>query len=232
MAQLDDIYTTSTYLIPWVTLLIALGGSLHCVGMCGGLVMAFAPTTKSSINYQLGRLIGYVSIGVLASFIGDIISKYFQSDIITLLMSIFMGFLLIMWGIKLINQKKLKMRLPSFVGNFATSLYKIKLIRELQNKNIKALLLGFLSIFLPCGFLYGLVLVVAVYNNPLLAGISMLTFWLGTLPALTFAPKIFQKLLNPIRNKAPFLSSSFLIIIGITTISFRLYQFLTTGHCH
>ncbi len=209
MAQLDDIYTTSTYLIPWVTLLIALGGSLHCVGMCGGLVMAFAPTTKSSINYQLGRLIGYVSIGVLASFIGDIISKYFQSDIVTLLMAIFMGSLLIIWGIKLINQKRLKMRLPNFVGNLATSLYKIKLIKELQHKNIKAFLLGSLSIFLPCGFLYGLVLVVAVYNNPLLAGVSMLTFWLGTLPALTFAPKSFQKLLKPSRNNAPMLSSSF-----------------------
>ena len=52
------------------------------------------------------------------------------------------------------------------------------------------------------------------------------------LQILLFAPKIFQKLLNPIRNKAPILSSSFLIIIGITTISFRLHQFLTTGHCH
>jgi sulfite exporter TauE/SafE len=231
-AQLNDLYLTSTYLIPWVTFLIALGGSLHCVGMCGGLVMAFAPTPKQNLFYQAGRFLSYIFLGVSASYFGEVIKEYFQSDLITLMIAILMGSLLIFWGVKIVIKSRLKLRLPRILNKIATKLYSIKQIHNLKNENLKSFLVGTLSIFLPCGFLYGLVLIVAIYNDPFLAAISMFSFWLGTIPAMAFAPSIFSKILIPLKNRAPLLSSCFLIIIGLSTISIRLYQYITTGQCH
>ena len=49
----------------------ALLGSLHCVAMCGA-ISASATGSKASnvIKYQLGRLIGYASIGAFLAYLG------------------------------------------------------------------------------------------------------------------------------------------------------------------
>jgi sulfite exporter TauE/SafE len=47
----------------------ALVGSVHCVGMCGGLVLACAPDRGHSA-WQAGRLVAYVALGALAGALG------------------------------------------------------------------------------------------------------------------------------------------------------------------
>jgi sulfite exporter TauE/SafE len=232
LAQLDDIYVTSTYLIPWVTFLIALGGSVHCVGMCGGLVVAFTNNQKTRISYQIGRLLGYLFIGGSISLIGNIIRNYFQSTEVTLATATFMGVLLIFWGTKILLKQKTKIQPPEFLNKISKLLYKTVIKIKIKNEAVKTGFIGLLSIFLPCGFLYGVVFVIAAFNDPLLGMVSMLSFWLGTLPATALAPTIITKVLTPLKNKAPVLSSLSLISIGIITISFRYYQFYTTGSCH
>jgi sulfite exporter TauE/SafE len=232
--QLDDIYTSSIYLIPWITFLVALGGSAHCVGMCGGLVMAFTRNKKTMTTYQIGRLLGYILIGFIAASLGSFIKGFFQSSTMILVTSIFMGTLLITWGVKIILKDKIKLKLA--LPDFFNTVSKFGIRRISRNKvlseSTRSGALGFMSIFLPCGFLYGLVLVVAVYENPVLGMISMATFWIGTLPALVLAPKIFKYVLGPLKSKAPLLSSFALISLGMITISTRLYQYFVFGSCH
>lgn len=236
MAQLDDIYTSSIYLIPWITFLVAIGGSAHCAGMCGGLVIAFTKNKNTTIAYQVGRLTGYILIGFVAASLGSYIKSFFQSSTMILLTSLFMGGMLIFWGLKIIFKEKLKLRsyTPKFLSTFRFSKYGFQKINQANIKSevLRSGSIGFMSIFLPCGFLYGVVFVVAIYENPMLGMISMLTFWIGTLPALVLAPKLFKLILNPIKNKAPILSSLALISLGAITISSRLYQYYTYGSCH
>lgn len=230
MAQLDDIYTTSVYLIPWVTFLLALGGSVHCIGMCGGLSLAFNKTPKANIFYQVGRLAGYLVLTMLAITIGDKIQSYLQTDHLILLASLAMGLTLIAIGIKTIYPQFLTKVLIS--NKFSKWIINKGLKLKSSNQYFNSLLMGSLSIFLPCGFLYSVILVIAVFGNPLLGAISIFTFWLGTTPALVFTPQILQRFILPIKKRAPVLSSSFLIFIGLLTISTRFYQFYTTGSCH
>ncbi len=232
MDQLDSLYTISTHMIPWTVLIIALGGSAHCVGMCGGLTLSFAKNKTSNISYQLGRLSGYILLAGLASFFGEIIRTYFQSTYLTLFTALFMGSILIYWGAKLFLSSQLKMQLPKFWGNISKKVFHFSLKHRFNNHNYQAATIGFLSIFLPCGFLYGVVLVLAVFQNPLLAMFSMFCFWLGTLPALSFAPIIFQRVFRPIKNKAPLMSSIFLMSLGLITIGVRVVQYVQTGTCH
>ena len=232
MAHLDEIYVTSIHLIPWITFLIALGGSAHCVGMCGGLVMAFTNNRKTNIFYQVGRLWAYLTLGLIASFLGESIRGTFQSSELTLLTTIFMSALLIYWGVKLLLKDKLKLRLPNIFGRLTKKFYSIAYSQKLQNESLRSSLLGFLSIFLPCGFLYGVVFVVATFNNPILGIISMFTFWLGTIPAISMAPDLLKRILIPLKAKAPILSSIALISLGLITLSTRVYAYYTTGTCH
>lgn len=232
MAHLDEIYVTSIYLIPWITFLIALGGSAHCIGMCSGLVMAFTKDKKTNLAYQFGRLFGYILIGALVSLLGETIRDTFQSSELTLITSIFMGGLLIFWGIKVFIKNKLKINLPNIFGRYTTKFYSIAYSKKIKNESIRSSIIGFLSIFLPCGFLYGVVLVIASFNNPLLAVISMFTFWLGTMPAISIAPELLKKILIPLQQRAPLISSVALICLGLITISSRAYSYYTTGSCH
>jgi len=234
LAQLDEIYVSSKLMIPWLTFLIAIGGSFHCLGMCGGLVSAFTHNHKSNATYQMGRLSGYLLIGIISSFIGALIKNYVQSNTITLLTTFFMGSVLIYWGIKILWKKTftLKLKLPSFMSTVTKNVYKGAQNISSINSYIKSSMIGFLSIFLPCGFLYGLVVVVAMYEDPILSMLSMFTFWLGTLPVLIFSTHIIQKIILPLKNKTPILASMMLISLGLITITTRFYQFYTTGSCH
>jgi sulfite exporter TauE/SafE len=232
LAHLDEIYVTSVYLIPWITFLVALGGSAHCVGMCGGLVMAFTNNKKTNVSYQIGRLIGYMMIGGLVSLLGETIRDTFQSSELTLITTVFMGALLIFWGTKILFKKSIKLQLPSIFGKFSKKFYSLAHGKKIKSEILKSGIIGYLSIFLPCGFLYGVVLVIASFNSPLLGMAAMFTFWLGTVPAISFAPEILKKILIPIKNKAPILSSFALIFLGLVTISTRAYTYYTTGSCH
>jgi sulfite exporter TauE/SafE len=53
----------------------------------------------------------------------------------------------------------------------------------------------------------------------------MFFFWLGTLPSMVLAPSIIQKFLKPLKSKLPKTYAISLIIIGLMTISFRVFRF-------
>ncbi len=232
MAQLNDIQNVSTWLIPGITFLIALGGSAHCVGMCGGLVMAFSHDLKSNFTYQLGRLFSYMLLGFLASFLGATFVKTFQSEEVILVSSFFFGGLLIYWGLKILFQKTLKLTPPHFVSSLSKKIYSLSLKFKTRPSFFRSFFMGSLSIFLPCGFLYGVVIILASFANPILGAVAMLSFWIGTVPSLLFAPTILTKVLNPLKNKAPLISSLGLILIGVLTIGFRFFNFYTQSSQH
>jgi sulfite exporter TauE/SafE len=231
--HLSDLYSTSTQMLPWATFLIGLGGSIHCVGMCGGLSLACAPTTKSNISYQLGRLFGYSMLGLLSGLVGKYLIINQTHPYFGLVPAFLIGGLLIFWGIKNWKGTKAEIPLPKAFNQFIMKLWS-KLVprRGEKPKNTNALFVGLLSIFLPCGFLYGVVIALAAFQNPIIAAISMVTFWLGTVPAMSFAPEIIQRVFRPMARKLPNITSFLLITIGVLTISHRVYNLYTTGSCH
>ena len=230
---LNDLYNTSTQMLPWATFLIGLGGSVHCVGMCGGLTLACAPTPKSNITYQLGRLFGYSSLGILSGVIGRYLILNQMHPYFSLLPAIMISGLLIYWGISNWRGTKANIPMPKFINKFVMGLWSKLIPRKGQKaKSSNALLVGLISIFLPCGLLYGVVIALAAFQSPLIAFVSMITFWLGTVPAMSFAPELIQRVFRPIGRKLPNLSSIILICIGLLTISHRVYNLYTTGSCH
>lgn len=110
--------------------------------------------------------------------------------------------------------------MPKQMGKLYTYLWKKLVYRNLNFS--KSFFTGLISIFLPCGLLYGVILGGVAVQHPLMALISMFFFWLGTIPSMITAPHILKKILNPLRSKLPKTYGATLIIIGVVTVSMRM----------
>lgn len=206
--------------IPWVSFVAGIGGSLHCVGMCGGLVTATCEKSHDVFRYQFGRLLGYLLLGGLAGFLGSLLNFKTLPPYVSFVPALMIGLLFIFWGVQGLRGRKAELPTPKFLNRWYTRLW-MKLVQK--NKNFtKAFFTGLISILLPCGLLYGIVLGTVALEHTSDALFSMFFFWLGTVPSMVVAPGIMQKILKPLRSKLPRTYALSLVTIGVMTITFRL----------
>jgi len=161
---------------------LGLFGSLHCVAMCGPLMLALpvppggpARFVVGRIIYQLGRVATYCLLGVVAGLVGKSIflAGLQRSLSIGLGMAILLGFLI---------SKKVSLAAP--VVRLVATL-KAAMAAQLQRRSLRSLgLLGLLNGLLPCGLVY-VAVAGAVAGGSLRDGIFyMAVFGLGTLPTM------------------------------------------------
>lgn len=212
--------------------IIGLLGAGHCIGMCGGittmLTTAIGPNnvkkTQFIFLYNLGRILSYSVLGAIAGFTGSLAIKQIGLPIITL--KVLAGIFLILLGLY-IGRWAL---LLNYVEATGKTLW--KKIQPLSKKLIpvnsarKALGLGVLWGWLPCGLIYSTLTWSIASGSAQQGFLIMFAFGLGTLPALLTvslgATQLKQVLnLNWVR-KAIGLA---LIIYGIITLKFA-YQLL------
>lgn len=175
-------------------LLMGLLGSPHCMGMCGGIVTAFgisiqslSPKKRTAIiaTYHLGRLISYMGLGLVATLFGEHILAGFLMDnavprIVLGLAVVFAS--LLMLGVPFLNRLE---KVGLGLWNALAPLRKKVLPMDSLPK---ALFAGLLWGLLPCGLVYGaLVMAVSISATTHITGagvLFMLMFGIGTLPAL------------------------------------------------
>ena len=87
--------SNATYFIIFI---VGLLSSLHCVGMCGGIMLSQSLSTnnvKAPLLYNLGRVISYTVIGGIIGTIGSVLSVSTQASIIIYIIA---GALMIIHG--------------------------------------------------------------------------------------------------------------------------------------
>lgn len=214
--------------LPWVSFIAGLGGSLHCVGMCGGLVTASCGKSTDIIRYQFGRLLGYLLLGSVAGFFGEYMAFKDSSTYFSLIPAIFIGVLFIYWGFKNFQGKKAELPVPRFMGASYQFLWKTLVKTNLSTT--RAFFTGLISIFLPCGLLYGVVLGTISLEHSYEALFSMFFFWLGTVPSMVVAPSVIQRLIRPLKTKLPRTFALSLMLIGVVTITLRVSKHYESLH--
>ena len=198
-------------------------GSPHCAGMCGGLVTSIGKDRRAVIRYHLGRLLSYSLLGALAGGLGKAV---LQSPALRGLGWI-AGFLLFLAFTALAFQvlrgrSPHLFRLPRFLNHV--------LFRRLNPARIPPEAVGGLSALLPCGWLHAFLLGAVLTENPGNGALVLSLFWVGTLPALTFFPLLAQRILGPVRLRAPQLSAFILIGIGTLALAQKIVPDLKTLH--
>lgn len=187
--------------------------------MCGGLVTASCNGGRDVLKYQVGRLLGYAFVGTLAFSMGYILKSVIPFDLAPLYSGIFLGFLFIFWGVQSFQGKRVEIPLPPFLRKLYQFFF--------RNVSGKSFFVGLISILLPCGLIYGLIISALAFGSYEQVLISLLFFWLGTLPAMIGAPQLIRKILDPFRRKLPRIYAIVFIVMGIVTIGGRLQHLPT-----
>ncbi len=217
-------------LVPPVVIVASIIGSIHCVGMCGPLALTASTQGKRGIvYYHLGRFLGYFCVGALAGFLG---AEFIHSEMkyLSFISSIFIGIVCLITGFRIIKNGQLGLKQPQLLRQFYQK-WIGKLLGVKRSSFIPSLFLGLLSPLLPCGWLYVFILMAVATNNALWGGILLLSFWLGTLPALSGISLLAKRPITYFSAKAPICFGFFLMFMGFSCLVVKLKD-LTTGACH
>jgi len=234
LGPFDHLLDASLIALPGLAFLAGLGGSLHCVGMCGGLVTASTRDKKGVVLYQLGRLFGYSLLGLFAGTIGNILAFQKGSPILALLPAITLGVMFILWGVGALKGARIEIPVPGIYNRVYKSVWST-VMGSTGSSPYRPMGVGFFSIFLPCGLLYGIVIVAATLKNPLMGAMAMFFFWLGTVPAMGLAPGIFKKVIGKFFSRSPKVLGFTFMALGILTISWRVFAYFKSSggeSCH
>ncbi|MEE4922438.1 sulfite exporter TauE/SafE family protein [Pseudomonas alliivorans] len=178
-------------LIPLLLSALVLGllGGGHCLGMCGGLMGALTlaiPREQRTrrlrlmMAYNLGRIISYAIAGFFSGLVGWAVANSPGATtlrVIAALLLIAMGLYLAGWWSGLTRIERLGRGIWRHLQPFATRLLPISSMP-------RALLLGALWGWLPCGLVYSTLLWAASQGNAIDSALLMLAFGLGTWPVL------------------------------------------------
>jgi sulfite exporter TauE/SafE len=218
---LSVLTSDSTTLLPLAILSASLAGSLHCVSMCGGLMASVASSRASQVSYHLGRLLGYATLGALAGALGQSVLSLSGQRWIVLTSGIAMGLLFIAMGYSCWRTR----------GFHLWTLSKEHYARIFRVR--APWLVGLGTAALPCGWLQMFVVGAIATQSPLKGAAYMALFWVGTLPALSFAQVLLRQVLRPLASRAPLLVALVLVSAGLANISSRVWEFQwTQGNTH
>jgi len=165
-------------------------GSIHCVGMCGGITSALGLTIKNdrkvlfAVLFQLGRLISYSVAGSLIGLLGATLLGIDKPGMATMILrlaaAIFMfllGLYLAGWFPKFVVLEKIGMPLWRKISPISQKLIPV-------TKMYQAVLLGAIWGWIPCGLVYSVLIWSAASVDPYSGAMTMFAFGLGTMPAM------------------------------------------------
>ena len=157
-----------------------LGSFGHCIGMCGGIVVAYSTIkvdTKSSkvsqsfahLLYSFGRVLTYTLLGAIFGTLGGVVVFSNNANGTLLIVA---GVLMILAGLSLMGKIKF---LTLIEHSFSSSpMYQKAFKSVLNSKSMSSFfILGMLNGLLPCGFVYFFAITAASTADPLYGALVM-----------------------------------------------------------
>ncbi len=214
----------------WLIFFIGVLVSFHCVGMCGGLVVAYTARhhakekKKTNISlphlqYNAGRIISYTAIG---GVLGGVGSFFGINPIFTGIIILIAGGFMILMGLSLLTNfkwlERVKLRAPDFIARL---LYNQRHTRKPKGPFI----IGILNGFMPCGPLQAMQLYALASGSITRGALSMGIYAAGTVP-LMFGFGSFISLISQERIKQVMkFSGAIVIILGLFMLNRGLINF-------
>ncbi|MBK7704623.1 MAG: sulfite exporter TauE/SafE family protein [Acidobacteria bacterium] len=177
----------------YVIFALGLVSSLHCVSMCGPIVLSyslplgakrFPEQILAHLLYNAGRILTYALLGALAGLAGGTVGFVGQLAGIENVAAIVAGGLMVIAGVimlDLIPSKRLQKLNPL--------LYTSRLLRPLSKLFSSTAIgskfpLGIMLGFLPCGLIYAALLKSLATGTAFAGAVTMMAFGLGTAASL------------------------------------------------
>ncbi|CAA6824654.1 MAG: membrane protein, putative [uncultured Sulfurovum sp.] len=210
-----------------------LGSFGHCIGMCGGIVVAYSSSkidqtstqltqTLSHLSYNFGRVATYAMLGAVFGLIGQAVAFTPTTKGILFLLT---GLLMLLAGLSLLGKFKF---LNSVEFSFSKySWFQNSFRALLKSKSYKSFfLLGMLNGIIPCGLVYSFAIMAAATASPLWGAIVMATFGLATIPALFFLGSVTKFLQKGSLRGMMMKAAAFLVVVYALFTMYKGYNFV------
>lgn len=176
-------------------LLAGLAGSAHCLTMCGGLASAFgmraraggarpAAMLRDALLHQAGRIGGYALAGGLSGIFGAALQQVLDLSRIAGALRFASGVLLMLVATRVLLSWNALRWLERLGGHFWSGLQPLVRSTGRLDGATRALLLGMLWGWLPCGLVYSMLLFAAFSGHASSGALIMIAFGMGTLPSM------------------------------------------------
>lgn len=205
-------------------LILGLLGGGHCLGMCGGLMgaltLAIPPEQRGRrlrllLAYNLGRVLSYGCAGLLLGLAGWAVASSpaaLALRVVAALLLIVMGLYLAGWWSGLTRIEALGRGLWRHIQPVASRLLPVSSLP-------RALLLGALWGWLPCGLVYSTLLWAASQGNAGYSAALMLAFGVGTWPVLLATGLAAERVNTLLKRRSVRVAGGVLVILfGIWTL--------------
>ncbi|WP_085625443.1 MULTISPECIES: sulfite exporter TauE/SafE family protein [unclassified Pseudomonas] len=205
-------------------MILGLLGGGHCLGMCGGLMgaltLAIPPEQRGRrlrllLAYNLGRILSYACAGLLLGLAGWAVASSpaaLALRVVAALLLIAMGLYLAGWWSGLTRIEALGRGLWRYIQPVASRLLPVSSLP-------RALLLGALWGWLPCGLVYSTLLWAASQGNAGYSAALMLAFGVGTWPVLLATGLAAERVNILLRRRSVRVAGGVLVMLfGIWTL--------------
>ncbi len=222
---------------------IGLFSTLHCVGMCGGVIgtlsMSLAPHIRNHrlkllgfvLVYSVGRISSYAVAGFVLALAGseifNALSPQYGHHALTWLSSLLIGLIgvyLAGWFPGLNRLERLGQPLWRKIEPIGRRLLPVSTLTH-------AYVFGSIWGWLPCGLVYTTLLWAASAGSGMEGALMMLAFGLGTLPVVLAAGMLTSGLLRYLRMSATRRYAG-MVMIGLAVLSVWYESQTHTAHLH
>lgn len=192
----------------------------HCLGMCGGFVIAYNVRLNNIdaskrymyiFTYHSFRIFAYIAIGACFGIFGSIFALSLKTRAF---LYFGLGIFLVLIGISLLKKGKLLAFLEN--DKIFVSIFKPKIKKYMQLSSLKSFgMLGFLNGLIPCGIVYFFG-AMAISSGDILDSIMiMLVFGICTMPALFGFSFLSSIASENFKTKMHYISAILMIAYGI-----------------
>ena len=179
--------------------LLGIFSTMHCIGMCGGIIGALSLSLPVEVrnhkprlfafimSYNIGRLASYTLAGLLAGAIGTGLMQAAGFDqghatlrLVGITMMVAIGVYLTGWLPQIASVEKIGIPVWRRLEPIGRKLMPVSSIP-------RALSYGLIWGWLPCGLVYFVLIWALTAGDAFMGAMTMLAFGLGTLPTLVTA---------------------------------------------
>ena len=200
-------------------------GSAHCLGMCGGISGLFAVNASAAslrrdlpmaFTYNTGRVLSYVVLGAAVALVGQTIVDAIPR--LTAPVRLLSGLLIVLVGLQVaFNWRALAPIEKAGAGLWQRIAPAARGLLPVSSAP-RALGLGLLWGWLPCGLVYSVLLLAATTANAVTGGLVMLAFGLGTMPAM-IATGLSASRLSALMSRRRIGAGLLIVVLGLATLA-------------
>lgn len=211
----------------WIPFTLGLAGGLHCVGMCGPLLITTPKTNDTLVDtvygvfYHLGRILVYGFLGIIFASLGTLLFE-FEVYYRSLLLIAGIALILSITPITRTSGYAFYQKITSALGSGTRYFWK-------RPSHISSLALGAINGLLPCGMVYAAAAGASAQTSIGDGFVFMTLFGLGTWPLLFLATTLGYRFYSNAIRRFHFLRPA---MIGLTGVWLILWATVFFHHQH